>query len=759
MNISINWLKDYIDLDDLGIDEVAQNLTMLGLEVEAVEYPADFSSVVVGKVLSVEAIPNNKNKKCLVDVGSGRLNIVCGAPNVRAGVLAPVVKPGGKLPGGHNIGEITIAGAKSQGMICSLAELGLGTDQSGIWILDGEKSPAGDYRLGDDVSKHYPQDAVFKIEVTHNRGDCLGHIGVARDLAAGLGRDLRSPKFELIEDDRPASDIASVDILDAVRCPRYGGRVILGAEIKPSPVWMQCRLLAVGMRPISNVVDVTNYVMMEYGHPLHAFDLRMLAENRIVVKTAKTGENFTTLDEKEHSLVSGDLLICDAEKGVALAGVMGGLNSEIKDDTSDILLECAYFHPVSVRKTAKRLGISTDSSYRFERGVDPNGIPRVIDRTACLIQQTANGRILKGIVDNYARVIKPKAIELRPERVNFVLGGDIPREKMVDYLVRLELDVKELTDMLLVTPPTFRPDLTGEIDLVEEIARIDGYDNIIPATHSSVALEVQPLGEEDFDREVRMAMITEGLQEVLTHSMRHPQRTGIMDHEPLAIRVPISADYSLLRTDLLAPLLETAAFNLRHGAESIRIFELGHVFRKTADGHTESKQIAGLMIGAEGEVHWKYKTTETDIFIVKGMLENLLTSISLDKYSFSSYFDSKVFSNAQKIVTADKEAGIFGEISRPVLDRYEIDKPVFFFVLDYDILVNSRGREKKFREFSRFPAVKRDLSFTLKETVSAAEIEELVKENGSKYLQSLEFFDLYRGKQVGEGKKSVSISL
>ena len=759
MKVSLNWLKDYVDLSDQSVKEVAHLLTMLGMEVEAVEYPGDFTNVVIGQVEKVEEIPGKRNRKCTVNTGGEPLTIVCGAPNVREGIFVPVALTGGTLPGGFQIKKTKINGIESSGMICSEAELGLGSDQSGIWILDDDFD-VSIFTIGEDFRKYFPKDAVYKLEVTHNRPDCLGHIGVARELAAGLNRELKHPEFELIEEGTPASEIASVEILNADKCPRYGARVITGVEVRPSPAWMRSRLFAVGLRPINNIVDSTNYVLMEYSHPLHAFDLKMVAGKRIVVKTAFDGEKFITLDDKAHKLTVDDLLICDGEKGVALGGVMGGLNSEIEDDTTGILLECAHFSPVGVRKTAKKLGISTDASYRFERGVDPNGVPRVVNRTAYLIRETAGGKVHPGIVDNYAKKIDPVTITLRPERVNFVLGGDIPADSTTKYLERLQLQVDKTDSVLQVTIPTFRPDLTTEIDLIEEIARIDGYDRIEPATHSLVSLEVLPLEEEDFDSVVRSSLVSEGMQEILTHSMRHPDRTGVAAAEPLKIRVPISADFAQLRTDLFAPLLEVTAYNLNHGAESVRIFELGHVFQKTDEGHREFKQIAGVLNGRAEPVHWGSKALNFDYFHLKGLVENFLQNISLDNYQFSSYFNNDGSFKDALAVTADgMETGYIGRFTDRVLNRFQIDSEVFFFVFDYDLLMQKRVEKQKFNGFSRFPATKRDLSFILDETVTAEQILDQVRRQGGEYLSSVDFFDLYRGKQLTAGRKSLSFSL
>ena len=759
MKISFLWLKDFVEIDDLSPDEVANPLTALGLEVEAVEYPDDFVQVVVGKVISCDEIPRTKNKKCIVDVGE-ILTIVCGAPNIRKGVLVPVVKPGGRLPGGTNIETAKIAGVISYGMICSEAELGLGTDNSGIWILDNEqvKRP---WEIGSLLHNYFPPDAVFKLEITHNRPDCLSHLGAAREIAAGLNRELKYPAFQLYESPIPASEAIAVEILDPERCPRYCGRVVKGITVKPSPRWMQRRLLAVGLRPINNIVDVTNYILMESGHPLHAFDLKMIAGNRIVVKTAQNGEMFTTLDENEHPLTSEDLLICDGEKGVALAGVMGGLNSEISDDTEDILLECAYFDPVCIRKTSKRLGIVSESSYRFERGVDPNAIPNVIDRTAYLVKETGGGEIHAGRVDSYPGKIYPVEIKLRPPRVNFILGLDIEKELMSDYLERLELEVIPDDDNFRVKIPTFRPDLKLEIDLIEEIARIHGYDRFPPVNRTYVSLEVEPLKEEDFDALIRQKLAEEGMQEVLTHSMRHPLRAGICNRDFVKIRNPISADFAMLRCDLYAPLLEAAAHNLNRGAESVRIFELGHIFRLLDDGNIEEfKQVAGLLTGFAGIMHWSAKLERIDFIDLKGLVNNFLNGLSLDNYRFSSYLNREgTFEYAQSVLVPDEPAGEFGLLKKETAEIFEIEQPVFLFSLNYRTLFKHHRSSKRLRSLSRFPAVKRDLSLVFDEAVTAEDIENNIRSNSPQSLISVEFFDLFRSEKLGAGKKSVSLAL
>ena len=758
MKVSLNWLNDFVQLDDLPIDKIVNLLTFLGLEVEAVEYPDDFVQVVVGRVISCEEIPRTKNKRCNVDVGE-ILTIVCAAPNIRNGVLVPVVKPGGRLPGGTNIEIAKIAGVISYGMICSEAELGLGTDNSGIWILDNEqvKRP---WEIGSLLHNYFPPDAVFKLEITHNRPDCLSHLGAAREIAAGLNRELKYPAFQLYESPIPASEAIAVEILDPERCPRYCGRVVKGITVKPSPRWMQRRLLAVGLRPINNIVDVTNYVLMEYGHPLHAFDLNMIAGNRIVVKTAQASEEFITLDEKSHMLTQEDLLICDGEKGVAMAGVMGGLNSEISVETEDILLECAYFSPIGIRKTSKRHGIVSESSYRFERGVDPNAVPQVIDRTAQLVQQTGGGEILAGRVDNYAKKIHPATIDLRPSRVNFILGMRIKKEIMTDCLKRLGLNVSSHKTGLSVEIPTFRPDLTQEIDLIEEIVRIHGYERIPLVNRSTVALEVEVSAEEAFDQLFREKLAAEGLQEVLTHSMRHRRSCGIGDAEPVNILNPLSEDFACLRSDLYAPLLQVASHNMNRGAESVRIFETGNIFwRKAENKIAESKSVAGLLTGSAAQTHWNIEPRKVDFFDLKGLITNFLQGISLDNWEFYSYlYSNSLFELALSMKIGGEYAGELGKLKREVCQQFEINFDVFLFTLDYPVLIKYHQSQKQFKPISRFPSVKRDLSLVFAEEVPAADIERKVLAAAGTDLISLDFIDLFRGKKLEAGRKSITLS-
>jgi phenylalanyl-tRNA synthetase beta chain len=761
MKISRYWLQDFVDIAGYSDAEIASLMTFLGAEVESIEYPDDFSQVIVGLVRECKNISNSKNRLCFIDIGGQNLQIVCGALNVRSGMLVSVVLPGGNLPEGKPIESTLISGFESTGMICSQFELKLGGTADIIWDLESESELKGRIELGADLRKLFQRDTVFNLEITHNRSDLLSHYGVARDLAGKLSLKLDYPSCAVSEEIIPAEKFLKVDILSPDRCPRYCGRIVKDIKVKPAPRWMQRRLLAVGLRPISNVVDVTNYVLMELGHPLHAFDLNFIENRQIIVKNARNGEKFTTLDEKEHTLTSEDLLICDAKKGVALAGVMGGLNSEITDNTQDVLLECAYFAPVGIRRTSKRHNIVSDSSHRFERGVDPNAVPQVIDRTARLIRETAGGEILRGRVDNYAKKITPVKIDLRPARVNFVLGSRMKKERMVNCLRNIGFEVSASGKELKVKVPTFRPDVAEEIDLVEEIARIDGFEKVGIAPRSLVSLEVTTLAEEDLDDFIREKLVAEGMQEVISHSMRHHSRPGLEKGIPVAIRNPLSADFAVMRYDLYAPLLEIAEHNLNNGARTVKIFELGHIFRRKDGGSIwEKKQLAGLMTGIAEEVFWGNTEKEADFYHFKGIVENFVSNLAFENASLQPLPAEleAIFDYGQAVKVGEAKIGEFGKLRDEIAERFDIKGAVFLFGFDYPQLLDKYNPIKKYHPFSRFPAVKRDLSIIVEESVSALELENIVRAKGGELLQNLEFFDLYRGKQLPAGKKSLSLS-
>ena len=571
MQVSIKWLKDYIELN-LTPEELAAKLTMAGLEVEALERkdPA-FSGVVVAKILSIAKHPNaDKLSLCRISTGAEDFPVVCGAANIKVGDIVPLAKVGATIPGGYTIKRSQIRGELSEGMLCSEEELGVGGDNTGIMILSPE------LKLGEDLAKALDLgDTVLDIGITPNRSDCLSMIGIAREIAALTGTSVKYPEITVKEIPEEIGTITSVTIEDPDLCPRYTARILKDIKIGPSPYWMKQRLEAVGLRSINNVVDVTNFVMMEFGQPLHAFDYRFLEEGRIVVRRSRAGEPFISLDEKERTLRADTLMICDGKKPVAIGGIMGGLNSEVKDDTEMVLLESAYFLPSSIRKSARWLGMGTDAAFRFERGIDPDGVVRALNRAAQLIAETAGGSICRGIIDEYPNKIDvPQAIPLRIGRVNSILGSNLDEAKIVNTLINLGMTVNMTDDLgsYLVNPPSYRVDISREIDLIEEVARLIGYDQIdlkLPQ------VSVKPIIRETkqvLDEKIRQILNGCGFSEVIHYSFITPKACEILNipidderSKMLRIANPLTDDQAVMRTTLVFSLLDTMRSNANTG--------------------------------------------------------------------------------------------------------------------------------------------------------------------------------------------------
>ncbi len=739
-------------------------LDQLGLEVESItEISAGWSKVVVGKVLTCEPVPNTDHlSHCTVDTGTGViLSIICGAPNVAAEQIVPTALVGAELPGGFKITQRKMRGILSQGMICSERELGISEEAAGIMVLPAE------CKIGDPLEKYISrQDWVFELEITINRPDCLSHLGVAREIAAATGLLLQLPPIDVRECDEPTGKWVSVEILAPDQCLRYTARVVKGVEVRPSPLWMQERLRAVGVRPISNVVDVTNYVMLELGHPLHAFDYHLVENGRIIVRTASKGEEFTTLDEKEHTLESSDLLIADTGKAIALAGVMGGLNSEIEADTRDVLIECAYFEPIGIRITSRDRGISSESSHRFERGVDPEMTVMAATRTARLINELAGGEILKGSVDNYPKSWKPTKLELRPHRANHLLATDISGERMGEHLQSLGCVVKT-DETLQVIPPSWRHDLEREIDLVEEIARLHGYDLISSSPRSNVPLEVNADRERErlMTHRLKHALVELGFREAITLSLLPSSEIERFPSEKEIIRLenPLSEDMAILRYSLAPTLLKTVERNIRAGNHDIRLFEWGKVFWKENGKLREQWHLSGVMSGSAMPESWLEKSRKVDVFDLKGLLKQYAGKISLDKVEYIYYDISSFLLFCSSIVTVgdheNTKIGIFGQVDPKIAEKYGIDTPTWFFDFDGALLLAHAGRPVTYRSLPRYPAAHRDLAFIVDEKVNSGQLEEVIHRSGGDLLQGVKLFDLFQGGAVLSGKKSLAYHL
>ena len=763
MNVTLNWLKAYIDFE-FSPSELADRLTMLGVEVESVKHlGTELEGVIVGSVTSIRPHPNaDKLVLCQVDTGeTEELQIVCGAPNAREGMLAPVATIGATLPVGLTIKRAKLRGETSQGMLCSEKELGLSGDAAGLMEL------STDIPLGTPLSEALGlDDVVFELEITPNRPDCLSLIGVAREIRAETGNPLKLPTVDLQESGINIRDLTSVTIDAPDLCPRYAARVIQGVKVAESPAWLQQRLESVGIGVINNIVDVTNFVLMEYGQPLHAFDYHKLAENRIVVRRARDNEQITTLDEVARELTSDMLVIADAEKPVALAGIMGGYDSEITETTCDVLLESAYFNPLSIRATAKALGISTEASYRFERGADPGAVLAALDRAAQLIAELTGGTICDGIVDVYPGQQPLTEIQLRPERVNFVLGTTIETAEMVQILDRLGFDVDITGKVYQVVVPTFRSDVTREIDLIEEIARVYGYDNI-PTTLPKGDIPVPaPTPKTEARRRIKHFLLAAGMMEAVNYSFCDPNcfdKIRLNADDPLRntlqLRNPLSPEMSVLRTTLTPGLLENAQHNRNHQIDTIALFEIGGVF--VHDGkEKEPERVTGVLAGQIGEGVYSDPYRHPDFFDIKGLVEGMLEVCSVVDWTLQKT-DAPTFHPGRnaEVLLGNRRIGVFGEVHPEVLENYDLPYKAYLFEFDLEGLADAATFAKRFEPISIYPKVARDLAIVVdKETLSDMPTE-LIYTTGGDSVDSVRLFDVYEGEQVPEGKKSLAYTI
>lgn len=757
MKLPCSWLKELSGLD-WSPDEMAQKLTQSGSAAVVEKLSPDhFKNVVIGQVIKLERHPNaDKLKVAEVDTGDAVHTVICGAPNCEKGQKVVVALPGARLRGEFQVSEINMRGVKSAGMICAEDELGLSDDHSGIIVLEDDAPP------GRPVYEYLGlDDAVLDFEITPNRPDCLCAVGIARELAVLAHKDFKFESAFPPEIEEKASDLVSVAIDDPAACPRYAARVIKNIKIGPSPWWLRKRLTACGVRPINNIVDITNYVMLETNHPLHAFDYDRFGSKEIIVRRAGEDEKFTTLDGQEHTLDNAVLLITNGRKGVAAAGVMGGLESEVTDTTTTVLLEAACFSPSVIRKSARKLGTASESSYRFERGVDPDGVVKAAERAAALIAELAGGRVLSGVVDNYAGKIEPVRIELRPERVKKLLGLDIQVSFMEATLRGLGLDV-ESGSILKITVPTFRPDITREIDLIEEIARIYGLDNI-PVTRRNAGPLFTPTHRRDTIKdEIRNIVTGLGFEETLGSGLAHPDRMIKIDNtiEPVRILNPLSDEFAVMRSRMLYSLLLSAGNNIRHRNMDVKIFEIGRVYLKENSGYGEPEYFGCLVTGRREDVYWKAKREESDLFEIKGAVAALtdslgLGAISLEPAAGPGYDPDQSY----EIIAGDGTLGQIGCVDRNVCRMFDIKQDCFAAELKLDMLIKLHRGILPFRPLPKYPASGRDIAVVVDNDVPAAKLLEEITATGGELVESVEIFDLFAGDPVPEGKKSLAFSV
>ncbi len=762
MHVSMNWLKDYVNIN-IDLNEFADKMTMSGSMVESIDILGDdIKNVLVGKIEKIDKHPNaDKLVISKIDIGDKKLQIVTGADNIAEGDYVPVAVHGSELPGGLKIKKGKLRGEVSEGMLCSAEELGIAKAliperiKDGIWILDKA------YTLGEDIRQVLKlKDEVIEFEITSNRPDCLSLIGMAREVGATLNEKVNYPKIELEEIKEKASEHISVEIEDIEACSRYVARLVKNIKIEPSPQWMQQRLINSGMRPINNIVDITNYVMLEYGQPLHAFDLNHIEGNKIVVKKAEENELFKTLDGRERKLKPTMTVIADGKKTLALAGVMGGEQSEVREDTDTILIESANFDANTTRLTSKDLSLRTEASSRYEKGVDPNIAGIAADRACQLIVELGAGEVLKGAVDVYPEQRKSHKVSIRPKKINDIIGISLSNEEMINILKKLELEAEDLKETIEVTVATHRMDLLIEADFAEEISRIHGYDKI-PSTMAKGSISVGGMPDKQIIEDIAKDLLNGmGFNETLTYSFVSPKTIDMINIGENSIKRnmvklinPLGDETSVMRTSLLPNILEVASRNTNRKINEFRAFEIGQVFipRLGLEGELPF-EIPNLVMAMYGK---------EDFFTLKGVIESLLDNLGIKDYKFvveknhTSYHPGR----CANIIVGDHVLGTIGELHPKVIENYDLNQKCYCGELDFSILIELTQIERSYEPLPKYPSISRDFAIVVKDTVLVKEIEDIIKAKGQDILESFKLFDVYQGDQIQEGLKSVAYTI
>lgn len=762
MRIPLSWIKEYIDIT-LTPEEIAKILTMAGLEVDSFEtIGADFSGVVVGRVLKVERHPNaDKLVVATVSDGVETHQVVCGAPNCREGLVTAFAPLGAALfdeGKEFKIKKTKIRGVKSSGMLCSGKELHLSDEEDGILELPDN------YAEGRSLNEIYG-DTIFEISLTPNLGHCSSVIGVVRELSAAIGLPFRTPSPRIEEKGAPIETFLSVEVQNLEKCPRYACRLIKDIQVGPSPDWLKVKLEKCGLRSINNVVDITNYILLELGHPLHAFDYDRLNGHKIIVRTAKEEEVLETLDGKQRDLKETYLVIADASKAAAVAGVMGGANSEVHSGTRHVVLESAYFDPVSVRKTSKELGLHTDASKRFERGTDPNQLIASLDRAALLIQEMAGGTIQTGVIDVKVKEFSPVSIRCRLSRTNQILGTLLSLGEVETVFKNLRFHYKwDGKDTFIVQVPTYRVDLKEEIDLIEEVARLYGYDNIPRTGGSYRSSQIPPPPMYLLEKEVRTRLIAQGLQEFLTCDLIGPTLLDIVqDHSMppeaiIKVLNPTSIEQSMLRTSLLPGLLQTVKYNIDHQNEQIGCFEVGRIHFKVGE-HYEEQSVAGIILsGASRPKSWDGPSQEYDFFDLKGIIENLLTELGIRQQTFQNLNLDTLHSGRQASVFVDGiEIGSFGEVHPAIQRRLDVDQRILFAEFNLQDLMQVSKRLDKIAPLAIYPGSERDWTVTMPKNMPFENLIEAINAQKSEILERVSLLGIYRSEKLGPDLQNITL--
>lgn len=760
MLVPLKWLRDYVDIDR-ETQEFADMMTMTGSKVEKVEFfGKETNGVEVCKILEIEQHPDaDRLKVTKVEVADGQiLQIVTNATNINVGDYVPVARIGAVLPGDFKIKKGKLRGVLSEGMFCGAEELTIPSQyveehkKDGIYILDHQDS----FELGMDVREALGiNDALIEFEITSNRPDCRSIIGIAREAAVTLGKELKYPQITVNGSDEEMK--FEIDVQTEL-CKRYCGKVIKDVKVGPSPYWMQRRLIEAGMRPINNIVDITNYVMLELGQPLHAFDLEDIKYDKMIVKLAQEGEKFTTLDGAQRTLTSDMLVIGNQDKTLDLAGIMGGENSEVKDNTTSIFLEGASFAKENIRATSKKLGLRTEASSRFEKGIDVNLTEAAVNRACQLIEELGCGTVLNGMLDYYPKKEEVQKITANPERINKLLGVNVPMDQFINILERLEFKCNLISsDKLELEVPSFRLDICEDADILEEVARIYGYENIPSATLEGNATAGVKTNKQKFMDNVKSNSIAVGLNEILTYSFVSPRGVDKLNlaedderREFVKIINPLGEETSVMRTTLIPNMLDVISTNLSHKVEEVYAFECGNTFRPQEGLPVETKK---LSIGMYGK--------EVDFFSIKGAVETILTNVGFDGYEVEPETKNLTFhpGRCAKLVYNNICIGTFGELHPDVLENYDLNQRVYVAEIDIDLVFKNLNNSKVYNPLPKYPATTRDIALLVKDEVFVKQIEDIIKANGSDILESYQLFDVYKGAQIEEGHKSIAYSI
>ncbi len=774
MRISYNWLKQFIKIDWKS-DETAALLTDLGLEVEVVEafesVTGGLKGIIVGHVLTCDKHPDaDKLKITTVDLGDGNapVQIVCGANNVAAGQKVPVATIGTKLydKDGNNfeIKKGNIRGQESHGMICAEDEIGLGNSHDGIMVL------ADDLKPGTPVSQVFniEVDEVFEIGLTPNRADAMSHMGVARDLKAGLLQsnvttEFITPSVSKFKVDKRTLKI-DVTVEDTKLVPRYAGVTISGITVKPSPIWLQNRLKAIGINPKNNIVDVTNYVLHELGQPLHAFDANKISGNKIIVKTVAAGTKFTTLDGIERTLHEDDLMICDESGPICMAGVFGGANSGVTDTTVNIFLESAYFNPVSIRKTAKRHTLSTDASFRFERGIDPEITVYALKRAALLIQEVAGGEITSDLIDIYPKKIEDFNVFLSFEKVNNLIGEELKKETIKNILASLDIKISSISDTGLgLNIPPYRVDVQREVDVIEEILRVFGYNNIkIPNKINASVSNSSRTEEYKIQNIIANQLCSLGFNEMMANSLTTSNYVAYSEqsdtNETVTMLNPLSNDLSVMRQSMLFSALEAVSYNINRRNSDLKLFEFGKTYHYIEGNYTERKHLTVTMSGNATSENWNIVQKPSDFFLFKGHITAILSKLNIDTKVKTVPVSHDVFAEGMGYAIGNEVIAEFGTIKKPVLKHFDIKQDVFFADVNWDAIQKYVSNKIKLVDIPKFPEVKRDLALLVNQSVTFEQLYQAAKQAEKVLLKNINLFDVYEGKNLPEGKKSYALS-